>query len=86
MGRSRQTPVTPLQIRNNINNIIVYYKHHQYLSPGEVTRAKLNSYHQGNFHYQNKKANSDYNTILLLIRKRCQLIICHDTHPNYVKK
>ena len=46
--------------------------------------AKLNQYHRGNCHYQNKKDNLDYNKIFRLIRKLRQLIIFHDTHPTYV--
>ena len=51
------------------------------MSPEEVIRAKINSYCQGNCHYQNKKYNLGYKTILQLRRKLCQLVISHDTHP-----
>ena len=51
---SRWVSVTPSQIRNEINNILDCYDHHRYLSPEEVIRAKLNLYHWGNRHYQNK--------------------------------
>ena len=84
MGRIRQASVLPLQIWNEINNILNWYKYHQSLSSEEVIRAILSSYHQINIRNQNIKANLEYNKILQLRRKLCQLIIRYDTHPNDV--
>ena len=60
MGRSHRASVIPSKILNKSNNILDCYNHHQYLSPDEVIRAKLNSYHRGNHHYQPKRDNLDY--------------------------
>ena len=69
MGRNRRASVTPLQIRREIIKILNWYKHHQYLYPEEVVRAKLNSYNRGNHKFYNKKASLDYNKILRLRQK-----------------
>ena len=54
MGRIRQALFTSFQVRKIINNVIDCYKHHQYLSPEEFIRARLNSYHREIFHCKNK--------------------------------
>ena len=51
--RSHQASITTLQTQNEINNIFDCHNHHRYFCPEELIGAKLNSYHQGNYYYQN---------------------------------